>query len=245
MANLSDDDLEHVKSWSEAIDKSKGYDEKELVSNLVNQFKVQLKNRPFAISKGEETLRLQHLLIGFFLSLNSKKNISIGDFGGANGYMCDWLRSYYPDVGIEYTVFEQTEISKAYNLESKKIGIQFLDINDFGKFKFDLIIISCTLQYTEKWFEVLKLSLQNAPYVLLMRVPLIESLNNEFLIQRTTKGLYGESSSSWPVIFFSKSRFIDQLNELSKIEFSGVDYEESFPFNGKKYFMNTFLLASK
>lgn len=245
MANLSDDDLEHVKSWTEAVDKSKGYDEKELVSNLVNQFKAQLKNRPFAIPKGEETLRLQHLLIGFFLSLNSKKNVSIGDFGGANGYMCDWLRSYYPEIGIEYTVFEPTEISKAYNLESKKIGIQFLDINHFDKFKFDLIIISCTLQYTEKWFEVLKLSLQNAPYVLLMRVPLIDSLNNEFLIQRTTKGLYGESSSSWPVIFFSRYRFIDLLNELSKIEFSGVDYEESFPFNGKKYFMNTFLLASK
>jgi len=28
MANLSDDDLEHVKSWAEAVDKSKGYDEK-------------------------------------------------------------------------------------------------------------------------------------------------------------------------------------------------------------------------
>jgi len=41
MANLSDDDLEHVKSWAEAVDKSKGYDEKELVSNLVNQFKAQ------------------------------------------------------------------------------------------------------------------------------------------------------------------------------------------------------------
>ena len=41
MANLSDDDLEHVKSWAEAVDKSKGYDGKELVSNLVNQFKAQ------------------------------------------------------------------------------------------------------------------------------------------------------------------------------------------------------------
>jgi putative methyltransferase (TIGR04325 family) len=245
MANLSDDDLEHVKSWTEAVDKSKGYDEKELVVSLVQQFETQLKNRPFAIAKGEETLRLQHLLIGFFLSLNNKKNISIGDFGGANGYMCDWLRFYNPEISIAYTVFEPTEISRAYNMESKKIGIQFLDINQFDKFKFDLIIISCTLQYTEKWIEVLKLSLQNAPYVLLMRVPLIDSLNHEFLIQHTTTGLYGESSSSWPVIFFSRNRFMDQINELSKIEFSGVDYEESFPFNGKKYFMNTFLLASK
>jgi len=159
--------------------------------------------------------------------------------------MCDWLRSYNPEIEIEYKVFETTEISKAYNLESKKIGIQFLDINEFDKFKFDLIIISCTLQYTKKWLEVLKLTLQSAPYVLLMRVPLVDSLNNEFLIQYTTTGLYGQSSSSWPVIFFSRNRFIDQLKRLSKIEFSGVDYEESFPFKGKKYFTNTFLLASK
>jgi len=245
MANLSNDDLEHVKSWTEAVDKSKGYDEKELVVNLVQQFQAQLKNRPFSISKGEETLRLQHLLIGFFLSLNNKKNISIGDFGGANGYMCDWLRFYNPEIEIAYTVFEPTEISKAYSLESKKIGIRFLDITQFENLKFDLIIISCTLQYTEKWSEVLKLSVKNAPYVLLMRVPLIDSLNNEIFIQHTTTGLYGESSSSWPVIFFSRDRFIDEINQLSKIEFSGVDYEESFPFNGKKYFMNTFLLASK
>ncbi len=245
MANLSDDDLEHVKSWTEAVDKSKGYDEKELVVNLVQQFQAQLKNRPFAISKGEETLRLQHLLIGFFLSLNNKKNISIGDFGGANGYMCDWLRFYNPEIEITYTVFEPTEISKDYSLESKKLGIRFLDITQFENLKFDLIIISGALQYTEKWSEVLKLSVKNAPYVLLMRVPLIDSLNNEIFIQHTTTGLYGESSSSWPVIFFSRNRFIDEINKLSKIEFSGVDYEESFPFNGKKYFMNTFLLASK
>lgn len=245
MANLSDHDLEHVKSWAEAAKKSKGYAEKDLVINLTQQFETQSKNRPFIISEGQETLRLQHLLIGFFLSLNNKKNISVGDFGGANGYMCDWLRFYNPEINIEYTVFEQSEISKAYNLYSKKIGIKFIDINQFNKFKYDLIIISCTLQYTEKWIEVLKSSLQNAPNVLLMRVPLIDGSNNEFLIQHTTTGLYGESLSSWPVIFFSRTRFIEQIKELSEIKFSAVDYEESFPFSGKKYFMNTFLLKSK
>jgi hypothetical protein len=76
-------------------------------------------------------------------------------------------------------------------------------------------------------------------------VPLIDELKNEFLIQHTSTGLYGESSSSWPVIFFSKYEFIEKLKELSDIQFSGTDYEESFPFNGRKYYMSSYLLKSK
>jgi len=245
MANLSENDLEHVNSWAEAVEKSKGYDENSLVVNLIHQYEQQMKYRLFSIPQGEETLRLQHLLIGFYLSLKNKKDVSIGDFGGANGYMYDWLKFYNSEINIKYKVFETIEISKAYNLHSKKIGVEFLDINQFDKFKFDLVIISSVLQYTEKWLEVLKSSLNNAPHVLLMRVPLIDQLNHEFLIQHTNTGLYGKSSSSWPIILFSKNKFIAQLKQHSEIQFSGIDYEESFPFNGKKYFMSTFLLESK
>ncbi len=244
MADLTENDLQPVRSWEEAIEKSKGYGEDELVANLIKQFEAQLENRPFPVQKGNETIRIQHLLIGFFLSLKNRNEVSIGDFGGANGYMHDYLRAYAPEIKINYKVFEPTKISSAYNKYSKETGIEFLDVNQFHNFKFDLIIISCTLQYTENWKSVLETSLQNAPMVLLMRLPLIDELNNKFLIQHTSTGLYGESSSSWPVMFFSKYEFIEKLKELSEILFKGTDYEESFPFNSKKYYMSSYLLKS-
>ena len=159
--------------------------------------------------------------------------------------MCDGLRHFNPDVNMTYTVFEPKEISDAYKKFAKQIGINFVDIADFSKFKFDLIIISGTLQYTQEWQEVLTASLKNAKYVLLMRLPLIKGLKNEYLIQRTTTGLYGKTESSWPVIFFSKMRFLADLEKTALIKWSAKDYEESFPFNGETYFYETFLIQRK
>ena len=159
--------------------------------------------------------------------------------------MCDWLRGINSDINIKYTVFETKQISSEYGQYSKEIGIDFRDINLLKDHKFDLIIISGTLQYTKDWEQIINTSLQNAPIVLLMRVPLIDSLKNEYFIQHFSTGLYGESSSSWPVIFFAKDKFIEKVKELSEIQFSGIDYEESFPFNGRKCYVSSYLLKSK
>ena len=159
--------------------------------------------------------------------------------------MCGWLRHFNPDVDINYTVFEPKVISDAYNVFAKQIGINFIDISHFNAYKFDLIIMSCTLQYIQNWQEVLTASLKNAKYVLIMRLPLIKSLKDEYLIQRTTTGLYGKTESSWPVIFFSRTRFIANLEKTATIKFSAKDYEESFPFKGETYFYETFMLQGK
>ena len=161
--------------------------------------------------------------------------------------MCDWLRHFNPDVNITYTVFEPKEISDSYNVfaKQKQIGINFVDISHFNTYKFDFIILSCTLQYMQNWQEVLTASLKNAKYVLIMRVPLIKQLKDEYLIQRATTVLYGKTKSSWAVIFFSRTRFIANLEKTATIKWMAKDYEESFPFKGETYFCETFLLQRK
>ena len=243
MANLIYEDLELVDSWAEASKNSKGYQDRHLVLNLIEQFKNDLNSRDFSNPGG--TLRLQQLLLGFFLSTKNLNQISVGDYGGANGYMCDWLRHFNPDVSITYTVFEPKVISDAYNVFAKQIGINFVDISHFNTYKFDLIIMSCTLQYMQNWQEVLTTSLKNAKYVLIMRLPLINSLKDEYLIQRINTGLYGKTESSWPVIFFSRTEFIANLERTGIIKWSAKDYEESFLFKGKTYLHETFLLQRK
>jgi len=244
MANLNNEDLELVDSWVEASKNSKGYQDRHLVLNLIEQFKNDLNIRDYS-NPGGGTLRLQQLLLGFFLSTKNLNQISVGDYGGANGYMCDWLRHFNPDVDIIYTVFEPKVISDAYNVFAKQIGINFVDISHFNAYKFDLIIISGTLQYTQNWQEVLATSLKNAKYVLIMRIPLIKSFKDEYLIQRGTTGLYSKTKSSWPVIFFSRTGFIANLEKTATIKWSAKDYEESFPFKGETYFYETFLLQRK
>jgi len=244
MANLIYEDLELVDSWTEASKNSKGYQDRHLVLNLIEQFKNDLNSRDFS-NPGGGTLRLQQLLLGFFLSTKNLNQVSVGDYGGANGYMCDWLRHFNPDVSITYTVFEPKVISDAYNVFAKQIGINFVDISHFNRYKFDFIIISCTLQYMQNWQEVLTTSLKNAKYVLIMRLPLINSLKDEYLIQRINTGLYGKTESSWPVIFFSRTEFIANLEKTATIKWGAKDYEESFSFKGETYLHETFLLQRK
>ena len=42
MANISADELQPVNSWLEAVQNSKGYEDKSLILNLIEQFKANL-----------------------------------------------------------------------------------------------------------------------------------------------------------------------------------------------------------
>ena len=53
MANLSNEDLKLVDSWAEASENSKGYQDRQLVLNLIQQFKNDLMVENFQIRGGD------------------------------------------------------------------------------------------------------------------------------------------------------------------------------------------------
>jgi putative methyltransferase (TIGR04325 family) len=246
MSNIEVAELKLVRNWQEAVSKSRSYVDSNLVESLTQQLQNDLVNRSSPISREMETVRKSHLLLGWSFSCIGITNPKIADIGGGNGYMFDWIKSAYPLVNPNWIVFESKEIAEAYQMYSAGLGISFASSTPLDKtLHFDLTIISCTLQYLDNWEDVLEAAFIASKYVLLMRMPLIHSNQHKVYVQTPGHGLYVDTSASWPIRLFSRKDFMLNLERMSEVVFSTYDPEETFPFEGGIFPLETFLLKSK
>jgi putative methyltransferase (TIGR04325 family) len=246
MANLFQNELREASSWQEAVEKSKGYDDASLIGSLASQFRENLITRSNTLDNTSWSIRKCHLILGWKLSCGHIDIPRIADFGGGNGYMLDWIRSAQVGARPDYTVFESHEIAKAYSKIENDLGITFLPDHYFSdSLRFDLTILSCTLQYLEHWEELLKLALKNSRFVLIMRTPVINSASDSIFIQEPLKGIYRDSFASWPIRFLARQKLLAILDLHSVTVFSAFDFEETFPYMGSQHPHETYLVKSK
>ena len=246
MSNIDEGELYEVRNWQEAQERSKSYVDSNLIKSLLLQFKNELPMRTILRNRKRESVRKCHLLLGWGFSCLGVQNPQIADLGGGNGYMFDWIMSAYPLASPSWTVFESQEVANAYSQASVGAEVSFLPSFEFStEVNFDLTIISCTLQYLENWEEILETAFTNSEFVLLMRVPLIDAAENMVYIQTPAGGLYQDTNASWPIWFFARKKFMLKLEQLSDLVFSTYDPEETFPFDGSHYPLETYLLKSK
>ena len=160
--------------------------------------------------------------------------------------MSDWIKSAYPLAFPNWTVFESKEIAEAYQIMSAGLGVSFSSSTSFtNSSEFDLTIISGTLQYLDNWEEILLTAFTTSRYVLLMRLPLIDSVEHQVFIQTLRSGLYFDSNASWPLRMFSRKYFMSNLEKTSQLIFSAYDPEETFPFDSSIFPLETYQLKSK
>jgi putative methyltransferase (TIGR04325 family) len=248
MGNLVENDLIPVENWAEAQFKSKGYQDGSLVGNFLEQFIVDLplrifnNNLPVPFSEKFSLRRIQ-LLFGFLTATENKENMNVADVGGGNGYMYDWVKQAQLGVNLNWTVYESKTIAENYMVAGTGLNITFSELRLFNtEKKFDLTVISCTLQYLENWEDVLVTASKNSSYILIMRTPIILSPEHKYFIQNNNTGIYGKSSSSWPFIMFSKNLFEGILANLGDVLIFCTDPQEVFPFNNRSVSMSTYLL---
>jgi putative methyltransferase (TIGR04325 family) len=250
VANLHKSELSNVNNFAEAQSNSKSYQDPELVKNLGIQFQENKKTRINKIinlqsSVSEPTIRKQHLLTGFLLSLNYE-NMKVADVGGGNGYMRDWVYGIIENKNLNWSVFESNQIANSYSKFETDLNLNFRALDEFKSTEnFDLTIFSCVLHYLNNWDEILETALNNSKNVLIMRSPIIESEDHRYYIQTNNTDIYAKSQSSWPFIMFSKVRFEKIILDKMKLGFYGVDYEETFPYEGEQLPMSTYLLQQK
>lgn len=246
MSNIEVAELSLVSNWEEAESLSKSYIDSALVARLTEQFENDLVKRLCSADRQMETVRKCHLLLGYQFSCAGIVRPNVADIGGGNGYMFDWIKSAHPSISPNWTVFESKEIAEAYQMLSAGLGITFAQSSQFSNAcKFDSTIISCAIQYLKNWEDVLETAFATSKFVLLMRVPLIDSGEHQVFVQTPGTGLYLAQNASWPLRMFSRQKFMSKLENTSKVIFSTYDPEETFPFAGSVFPLETYLLKSK
>jgi putative methyltransferase (TIGR04325 family) len=246
MSNIEVTELKSVSNWEEALLLSKSYTDSALVSSLRAQFESELKSRFAGANRRMEAVRKCHLLLGFSFSCVGIARPRIADIGGGNGYMFDWIKSAHPSIDPNWIVFESKEIAQAYQDSSAGLEISFKQSSLFtNSSEFDLTIISCTLQYLDNWKDVLETALTASKYVLLMRIPLVDSEDHEVFVQTPGSGMYHDSNASWPMRMFSRKIIMSNFEEISEIVFSTYDPEETFPFNSNFFHLKLICSSRK
>lgn len=246
MSKIRIEELKLVSDWEEALLLSRSYTDPALVVSLTKQFRSDVAARLSGVDRKMETVRKCHLLLGWNFSCFGVNRPKVADIGGGNGYMFDWIKSAHPSISPHWVVFESKEIAEAYEKFSADLGISFAASTSFNdSCEFDLTIISGTMQYLENWEDVLETAFINSKYVLLMRTPLIDSDEHQVFVQTPGSGLYTDSNASWPIRMFSRKELMLKLEKMSEIIFSTYDPEETFPFNGRIFPLESYLLKSK
>jgi putative methyltransferase (TIGR04325 family) len=140
-----------------------------------------------ARSTGPSVLEQNSILIyAYALALAARQTnrVSILDWGGGLGFFHPLSRALLPaEVEIEYHC---QEVSLLCDYGRTAVpGARFYDDDScFGR-RYDLVLASSSLQYSEDWSEVLgQLAAATAGYLLITRVPVVRAARSFVVLQR-------------------------------------------------------------
>jgi putative methyltransferase (TIGR04325 family) len=217
-----------------------------LLQDLIQAFK----SRSELISGTSDLIhannRVAHLTLGLSRVVQGKEvPIHVADIGGGNGYFLDYAEFSFPNIKFEWTVFETASVVKGYNNINTKENLSFRDLSSMRGKRFDLSVISCTLQYVDNYLGILKNAKKISPYVIVLRLPLTSERIHQVFVQRPMCGVYAQSQASWPIRFFAESLFMEEIQQDFELVCRLSDYEETVPVNGVNIPVKTLLLKSR
>ena len=205
-------------NWNEAFTKSVGYENDDIISYYSNQFGH---DKPWLQRRTHSTLedlalseRQANLFFGFALAVVKlkKQNIRVLDIGGGNGYMAYWLRDFFPELSFEWIILESKSVAESYNTWKDAAQISWIHKDAFNA-TYDIILVSCALQYIENWSRLLVDSVNKCQILLLMRLSILENDQHKFGVHKIfRKSINGEFDASVPCHFFAANEIYNQIS---------------------------------
>lgn len=245
----SDDPSDFLEclNWDQAITQSVGYESDVIISHYSTQF---AHDKPWLQRRIHSTLedlalseRQANLFFGFALAIAKlrKQNIRVLDIGGGNGYMAYWLREFFPEHSFEWVILESQSVTENYNKWKDKAQISWIHKDAFNA-TYDVILVSCALQYIENWSQLLVDSVNTCQILLLMRLPILENDQHKFGVQKIfRKGISGEFDASVPCHFFAANEIYNQISTKMKPIYKLIYDHESVIFaDGEVKFQDLF-----
>ncbi len=242
MATTSQETFFRCVDYQDAKTQSKGYEDTNLIKGLVLNNK---KNPPWKQKHNDYIKHRQLELLSAVMRIlceNKYTTIKIADIGGGNGYLSVVIKKQLPMVNFDWIVFESNQIVLSYvqfeeesKLKWRSSSLNFIDSYEIGLF-------SCTLQYLEEPFEILRKFSSKCRYLIIMRIPFIDEVHNVITKQVFLDGIYKDSKSSWPAWFFSKDKFYSEIKQIGQVIYKWKTPSEVLLFEGKNIVMEGVLI---
>ena len=232
-------------TWHQAIAKSEGYENEEIIIHYSSQFE---RDKPWLQAGGNLVAeafvlseRQANLFLGFGYAISSlnKQVIKVLDIGGGNGYMAYWLRDFFPNQTFEWTILESQGVAESYNVWQENANVKWICKEDFARDS-DVVLISCALQYIEHWEQLLIDATSNCNILFLKRLPVLDSIKHEYGVQRIFRKSRGdEFDASVPCHFFGATEIHDLvLKSMALVYGQTCDYESVIFKNNEVKFQN-------
>jgi len=229
-------------SWSAAVAASSDYESEELITyyqNAMRSTKPWTKFTDFGSNAVKISERELILLTFFGLAINDlhKHKIRVLDIGGGNGYMAHFIRAALPSIQFEWRILETEKCVTAYQQFESVSQLTWSHNQDY-KEKFDITLLSCSLQYMERPFSRLSHAIDLTDWLIVMRTPLTNYPHDRAAIQKVR---YDNKEFDWPCWFFSEMNFHTQLVKSAKKVISYECLDESSIFEGEVVPLQNFL----
>ena len=247
MANSTSETFFRCKSYEEAQSKTCGYESSILIKDMVENNKI---NPPWESNSNITYInhRQLELLSALMRIICERKytDIKVSDVGGGNGYLSVAVKKQLNMINWDWTVFESDKVAQAYCQFEEESGIKWQSSDTQIAKESEIALFSCTLQYLELPFEMLKKYTLRHEYIIIMRVPLINE--DSHVITRQTfpdGGDYQNEESSWPAWFFSRKKFHAEINKIGDVVYQWKTLTEVLMFEGSNVVMEGMLIRVK
>jgi putative methyltransferase (TIGR04325 family) len=190
-------------SFDEASRHATGYNSSAIAESTLRDLDVQ---QPDADSTPQP--RVEQLLTALRAAGTGDRPLSVVDVGGGVGAYYYPLRKYFP--GLEWTVIETPEMVRA--AARVQSPIRFVDSFEQLAPPYDVALMSGAIQYFPDPYATLRQYAGVARHLLVTRLPLIE--RDRITVQKVVSPQY---SASYPAWFFSRDRFLGELQALGTV----------------------------
>jgi putative methyltransferase (TIGR04325 family) len=153
------------------------------------------------------------MAFGYVLALTAhgKERISLLDWGGGVGHYSLISRALLPGVEIDYHCKDVDLLCRGGRELVPDGSFHERDQGCLDR-KYDLVLASGSLQYSEYWKPVVqRLSSAAGSYLYITRLPIVESAASFVVLQRPQRYGYQTAYQGW---FLNRSDFLDHLQRL-------------------------------
>jgi len=224
--------ITEFENYNEALRNCAGYDYEDdelcqMVGDKTIAYRNELSQKPYQINSTNVFLVAA---LYNFISLSSRNEIVVLDFGGACGAHYFEAKRFFPEnINLKWNVIETPRMAKSakeHGLENKEL--HFFDNLTEIAFPIDFVHSSGTLQYVPSAYEYLsKLMELNANYILFNRMMFNEK-DRDFVTIQTSHlsdngpgklpDGYVDKIIKWPHTTLSYKRFTEKMEKKYKLE---------------------------